>query len=84
MIANITASYNTDIGEWVRPWLNECLGAYYITDFSINNSCDPVAGNVYEKAQYLRFDASRCSSVYSNDTDTLNPDSVMCRFLIKY
>lgn len=30
------------------------------------------------------FDASLVSSIYSNDTDTLNPDSITCKFFIRY
>ena len=30
------------------------------------------------------FDASLVSNIYSNDTDTLNPDSITCKFFIRY
>lgn len=33
---------------------------------------------------YVALDASRSSSLYTNDTDTLNPDSLTCKFAIKY
>ena len=36
------------------------------------------------RASSWSFDASRVSSIYSNDTNTLNPDSVTCRFFIHY
>ena len=36
------------------------------------------------RASSWSFDASRMSSIYSNNTDTLNPDSVTCRFFIRY
>ena len=34
--------------------------------------------------QGLDFDASLISDIYSNDTNTLNPDSVTCKFFIRY
>lgn len=32
----------------------------------------------------IGFDASRVSSIYSNDTDSLNPNSLTTSFLIRY
>lgn len=46
------------------------------------------AGNGYANAQYqnmrVDFDASRCSSIYSNETTTVQPNSLCINFCIKY
>ena len=32
----------------------------------------------------VRMDLSKASSLFTNDTDTLNPDSILYKFVIKY
>ena len=44
---------------------------------------DSIAGGGVSSV-VIGFDASRVSSIYSNDTDSLNPDSLTTSFLIRY
>ena len=46
-------------------------------------SWDSIAGGGVPSV-IIGFDASRVSSIYSNDTDSLNPDSLTTSFLIRY
>lgn len=72
------------MGQYTRPWLSECTGAFYGSDNSSTNSFDPAQGPAYSKFHYLHFDASRVSSIYSNNTNTLNPDSIKTLLVIRY
>lgn len=66
----------------IRDTVISYSGALY-TD----NKTTAYGGNTMSNANaitYIALDASRSSSLYTNDTDTLNPDSLTCKFVIKY
>lgn len=52
--------------------------------FSVSFSTNSCVMEQQQFGQYLQFDASTVSDIYSNDTDSLNPDSITCKFAIKY
>ena len=72
------------MGQYTRPWFMGCTGAFYGSGNSSTNSFDPAQGPAFAKFHYLHFDASRAASIYSNNTDTLNPDSTKVLLMIRY
>lgn len=80
-ICNIVGAASS--GEAAPFRLSSMSGAFTGT---VSNTFYP-AGAVNSRnttGNPFKFDASLSSSLYSNDTDTLNPDSISCRFYIKY
>ena len=76
-ITNLTGTVGGD--EFPNANMSYFSGAFYHAGVGYNS----IAGGGVSSV-VIGFDASRVSSIYSNDTDSLNPDSLTTSFLIRY
>ena len=76
-ITNLTGTVGGD--EFPNANMSYFSGAFYHAGVGY----DSIAGGGVSSV-VIGFDASRVSSIYSNDTDSLNPDSLTTSFLIRY
>lgn len=76
-ITNLTGTVGGD--EFPNANMSYFSGAFYHAEAGY----DSIAGGGVSSV-VIGFDASRVSSIYSNDTDSLNPNSLTTSFLIRY
>lgn len=76
-ITNLTGTVSGD--EFPNANMFHFSGAFYHAGVGY----DSIAGGGVSSVK-IGFDASRVSSIYSNNTDSLNPDSLTTFFLIRY
>lgn len=76
-ITNLTGTVGGD--EFPNANMSYFSGAFY----HAGAGYDSIAGGGVSSV-VIGFDASRVSSIYSNDTDSLNPNSLTTSFLIRY
>lgn len=75
-IANATGQFGIGDGAYFSYW----GGVFYNGGSTVYE--DPNSGGAGPRI--TKFDLSRVNSLYSNDTDTLYPDSCCTRLLIRY
>lgn len=76
-ITNLTGTVGGD--EFPNTNMFSSSGVFY----HAGTGYDSIAGGGVTSV-VIGFDASRVSSIYSNDTDSLNPNSLTTSFLIRY
>lgn len=75
-ICNVVGRVAIGNGAYFAEWSGMCYSGGGVVHE------DPNTGG--SGAKYTNFDLSRGSSLYTNNTDTLNPNSTKTIFLIKY
>ena len=76
-ITNLTGTVGGD--EFPNANMSYFSGAFYHAGVGYDSATGGGVSSVI-----IGFDASRVSSIYSNDTDSLNPNSLTTSFLIRY
>ena len=76
-ITNLTGTVGGD--EFPNANMSYFSGAFYHAGVGYDSTAGGGVSSVI-----IGFDASRVSSIYSNDTDYLNTDSLTTSFLIRY
>lgn len=76
-IANLTGTVGGD--EFPNANMSYFSGAFYHAGVRYDSTAGGGVSSVV-----IGFDASRVSSIYSNDTDSLNPHSIKVLLMIRY
>lgn len=76
-IANLTGTVGGD--EFPNANMSYFSGAFYHAGVGYDSTAGVGVSSVI-----IGFDASRVSSIYSNDTDSLNPNSIKVLLMIRY